>query len=185
MILFYDPRDPYGYFSNFSRHPVDIYGRIWPTSEHAFQGMKFHPHRPDLVSLVHAAPTPGRAANLGRGGAGGGLRVDWDQAPNDCYRDGMNADRIPQVPQPVDNIGRPGVHAEPLFQRAKDVFMFEICLAKFRQNAELRQGILSTGSEALIEDALHDPYWGWSASHIGENKLGRILMAVRHVLQQV
>lgn len=63
--------------------------------------------------------------------------------------------------------------------------MFEICLAKFQQNAELRQEILSTGSRVLIEDAIHDPYWGWGASHVGENKLGRVLMAVRHVLQQV
>jgi len=39
-ILFYRVNEPFGCFSNFSRHPVSIDGRTWPTTEHYFQAMK-------------------------------------------------------------------------------------------------------------------------------------------------
>ena len=41
QILFYATDKPYGEFSNFSRHPIEIGGVIWPTSEHYFQAQKF------------------------------------------------------------------------------------------------------------------------------------------------
>lgn len=181
MIRFYDPRNPWGFFSNFSRHQVTIYDRTWWTSEHAFQAMKRHPHRPDLVDATHAADTPGKAARLGRDRSLP-LRVDWDSRPGMAYGENM-ALRIPKVAQPDDGVNRAGVTAEPLFHRVKDIFMYEVVLAKFTQNRDLKDAILSTGDEVLIEDADSDPYWGWGASFVGENKLGRILMAVRGSLK--
>jgi hypothetical protein len=183
VIKFYDPRDPWGFFSNFSRHPVAIYGRVWPTAEHAFQAMKFFPHRPDLVDWVHGSSTPGVAARRGRDRSYP-LRVDWDEAPGltSGYGQGMEL-RIPQgFAQPVDSINRCGLEAEPLFARTKDIFMFEIVLAKFSQHKDLNQALYRDAEGSIVEDALHDPYWGWGSSHVGENKLGRILMAVRQVI---
>lgn len=172
MITFYDPRDPWGFLSNFSRHVVAVYGRRWMTSEHPFQAMKFHPHRPDLVDLVHMSTSPGSAASAGRDRSNP-IRTDWDRAP----------ERPPDVGQPDDGFSRAGGSAEPLFSRTKDVIMFEVCLAKFDQHKDLRDALLSTGDEPLVEDAVHDPYWGWGASRVGQNKLGRVLMAVRSVLK--
>ena len=40
-ILFYRPKKPHGEFSNFSPHPIEIDGKVWPTSEHYFQAQKF------------------------------------------------------------------------------------------------------------------------------------------------
>ena len=40
-IEFYRARGSYGEFSNFSRHPIDLGGMSWPTTEHYFQAMKF------------------------------------------------------------------------------------------------------------------------------------------------
>ena len=40
-IMFYRERDAYGYLSNFAKSPIDIDGKIWPTTEHYFQAMKF------------------------------------------------------------------------------------------------------------------------------------------------
>lgn len=177
MIRFYDPRNPWGFFSNFSRHQVDIYGRRWMTSEHAFQAMKYHPHRPDLVEAVHKTDSPGKAARLGRD-RNNPLRVDWNAKPDLAYGE-YTSFRVPAVPQPDDGVDRRGVTAEPLFARMKDVFMYEVVLAKFTQNRDLKEALLGTKDEVLIEDADSDPYWGWGASHVGENKLGRILMAVR------
>jgi len=37
-ILFYNEREePFGVFSNFSPHPVNLNGKRWPTTEHYFQ----------------------------------------------------------------------------------------------------------------------------------------------------
>ncbi|OOE64886.1 hypothetical protein BZG20_13760 [Salinivibrio sp. IB868] len=38
---FYHSDQPWGEFSNFSRHPVFIDGVIWPTTEHYYQAQKF------------------------------------------------------------------------------------------------------------------------------------------------
>jgi len=89
------------------------------------------------------------------------------------------------IPQPDDQIYRPGLRAEPLFARTKDVFMYDICLAKAKQHRVIAQGLLGSGDEVLVEDALHDPYWGWGASRVGENKLGRVYMAVRSELRAI
>lgn len=53
------------------------------------------------------------------------------------------------------------------------------CFSNFSRHEVL----LSTGDRPLIEDARDDPYWGWGSSMVGENKLGRILMAVRGQIQ--
>ena len=40
-IHFYRVKERYGEFSNFARYPVQLDGKIWPTSEHYFQAQKF------------------------------------------------------------------------------------------------------------------------------------------------
>lgn len=176
MITFYDPRDPWGFLSNFSRHRVRVYGRDWMTSEHAFQAMKFHPHRPDLVDWVHGQPSPRRAAEAGRDNTKP-IRADWDSAP----QEDMTA-RVRHVAQPDDGVRRPEP-AEPLFRKTKDVVMYEVCLAKFRQNRDLREVLLDSGHVPIVEAAMSDPYWGWGAGKAGQNKLGRVIMAVRDSLR--
>ena len=176
MICFYDPKDPYGFFSNFSRHNVFVYGVTWRTSEHPFQAMKFHPHRPDLIKLVYAATSPGAAARLGRDRSFP-LHSGWDAAPVE-----INIEGDLSKFQFSDGLSRPGVQPEPIFARWKDVVMYTVVYAKFTQHRDLREVLLGTGDETIVEDAVHDPYWGRGSSHVGENKLGRILMAVRYAI---
>lgn len=185
MIRFYAPNDPHGFFSNFSQHEVVIYGRTWPTSEHAFQAMKFHPHRLDLVAKVAETSTPGRAARLGRERAYP-LRPDWDSYAGEMLSriEGAKAAPAPGLfHNQEDGIHRMGVTAEPVLHRVKDVIMYEVVYAKFLQNTNLQQALRDTHDQVLIEAAEADPYWGWGCSRIGENKLGRILMAVRTSLR--
>jgi ribA/ribD-fused uncharacterized protein len=86
IINFYSTRDAYGCFANFSRHPVTLDGKVWPTSEHFFQAMKFHPHRLDLVEEIRKARTPGDAARAGRDRKKP-LRKDWESVKYDVmYR---------------------------------------------------------------------------------------------------
>jgi predicted NAD-dependent protein-ADP-ribosyltransferase YbiA (DUF1768 family) len=183
MIRFYAPKDPYGFFSNFSRHKVVVFGYTWSTSEHAFQAMKYSPHRPDLVAKVRHAPTPGQAARLGRDRSFP-LHPLWEAPIASRLAESKGElvciqDKIPLVD---DNINRMGVIAEPAVHRYKDLVMYKVVFAKFSRE-DLKAELLATGDEVLIEDALHDPYWGWGASHVGENKLGRILMTVRESLR--
>jgi predicted NAD-dependent protein-ADP-ribosyltransferase YbiA (DUF1768 family) len=166
QILFYSPKEvPYGCFSNFSRHSVIYKGRNWKTSEAAFQAMKFYPHRPDLVEAILLAPKPMEAAALGRDPTNP-LRADWNQR----LEDGSGwEDKL------VDD-GRGPSRAVEL---TKDLFMFEVVLAKFTQNHGPRSILLGTGTLPLVENAIHDPYWGIGSSKVGVNRLGKILMLAR------
>lgn len=185
MITFYDPRNPHGHYSNFSRHRVIIYGGDWQTSEHPFQAMKFWPHRLDLVDAVRTSASPGQAAHLGRNRSLP-LRADWESSPGEMLLRIEGADRFPEPGmfhyQP-DGIDRQGLEPEAVLGRVKDVFMYEIVYAKFTQHKDLQKRLLATGDEPLVEAADFDPYWGWGASRNGLNKLGRILMAVRASLR--
>src|SRR5205809_7550069 len=83
-IYFYSTREePYGCFSNFSRHGFELDGKYWPTSEHYFQAQKFSgtPHEEE----VRLAPTPKEAANRGRERQRP-LRPDWEQIKDDVMR---------------------------------------------------------------------------------------------------
>ncbi len=73
-ILFYRVNEPYGFLSNFARYPIDLDGRVWPTSEHFFQAQKFVD--PTRQEQVRGAVSAMDAARLGR--TLPGLRPDWD-----------------------------------------------------------------------------------------------------------
>lgn len=60
--------------------------------------------------------------------------------------------------------------------------MYEVCMAKFTQNLLLKEKLLATGTEELIEGNNHgDTFWG-CVDGKGENHLGKILMKVREEL---
>lgn len=55
--------------------------------------------------------------------------------------------------------------------------------AKFEQNANLKQLLLSTTGRPLVEDT-SDPYWGQGRTKKGKNRLGLLLMELRDSFQQ-
>ncbi len=66
------------------------------------------------------------------------------------------------------------------WESVKEKIMYEICLAKFTQNPELKTKLLKTGDCELIEgNAWNDTYWGVCNGY-GKNKLGKILMKIRN-----
>jgi len=70
-----------------------------------------------------------------------------------------------------------------VIERVKDLIMYEVVLAKFSQYSGIQSILLGTGTLPLVENALHDPYWGIGCSGTGVNKLGKILMHTREVLK--
>ena len=112
-IYFYKVWQPYGCFSNFSPHPVEMNYIFWPTVEHYYQGQKYL----------------------------GSPRANWEVV--------------------------------------KTQIMREAVLKKFLTHGDIREILLSTGSELLVEDSPKDYFWGCGAAKTGKNHLGQILMSVR------
>ncbi|WP_437603223.1 NADAR family protein [Sorangium sp. So ce590] len=84
VIRFYRAGDAHGAFSNFSRHPVSLQGKVWPTTEHYFQAQKFA--GTDHEEVIRNAPGPGEAARMGRQRSRP-LRPDWEQVKDDIMRE--------------------------------------------------------------------------------------------------
>ena len=142
-IYFYSTREnPYGCFSNFSAHGLNLGQAWWRTSEHYFQAQKFigTPH----VEQIRLVLTPKDVARMGRE-RDRPLRSDWEQV--------------------------------------KDDVMLKAVLCKFQTHADIREILLSTGYQLIVENSPIDYYWGCGADGSGKNKLGQILMQVRDLLR--
>ena len=70
------------------------------------------------------------------------------------------------------------------WEQVKDGIMQRGVLKKFETHAKIREILLATGDELIIENAPKDYYWGCGYDGSGKNKLGQILMAVREILSQ-
>jgi hypothetical protein len=88
QILFYRLNEPYGEFSNFSPHPFELNGRVWPTSEHYFQAQKFAGTEHD--EAVRQAQSPMIAARMGRSRERP-LRADWESVKDNIMREALQA----------------------------------------------------------------------------------------------
>lgn len=69
------------------------------------------------------------------------------------------------------------------WETVKDAVMKRAVWCKFQQHEDIRQVLLSTGDEPIIENAPKDYYWGIGSNGSGQNRLGQILMEVRNVLR--
>lgn len=57
--------------------------------------------------------------------------------------------------------------------------MLRVLKAKFSQHENLKQILLSTGTQKIIEHTENDNYWGDGGDGTGKNKLGKMLMQIR------
>ncbi|MDB9376068.1 NADAR family protein [Nodularia sphaerocarpa] len=145
-IYFYKVWQPYGCFSNFSDHGIQIQGAYWSTVEHYYQAQKFVGSvDAAIIPIIHAAETPEAAAALGRCSTRQ-LRSDWEIV--------------------------------------KTRVMREAVLKKFLTHLDIKEILLNTGNETLVENSPNDYFWGCGAEKTGQNHLGKILMAVRAEILQ-
>jgi ribA/ribD-fused uncharacterized protein len=87
-IYFYSTQGEHGYMSNFSRHPIVIDGKVWPTTEHYFQAQKFA--GTEHEGEIRKASGPGEAARMGRDRSRP-LRKDWESAKDNIMRVALRA----------------------------------------------------------------------------------------------
>lgn len=78
-MKFYSTGGEYGCFSNFSRHSVKMKDKMWRTSEHYFQAMKFE--NTEYEEDIRNLQTPSQAASMGRR-RDLPLRKDWENVKN-------------------------------------------------------------------------------------------------------
>ncbi len=71
----------------------------------------------------------------------------------------------------------------PDWESVKDQIMYQAVLRKFQTHEDIRDRLIQTGDEELVESAPGDYYWGCGADGTGQNKLGKILMTVRAQLR--
>lgn len=87
-----------------------------------------------------------------------------------------------KTPREARDLGQK-VTIRPDWDQARLFIMYECVRAKFEQNLDLKEQLLATGDEELIEDSPIDYYWGCGADGSGKNMLGKVLMFVRTELR--
>ena len=88
-IYFYKLSDPYGCFSNFSPHPIEVDGLDWQTVEHYYQAQKFVATENErLIQVIRDAQTPMEAAQIGRDRTLK-LRCDWEEVKRQVMWQGV------------------------------------------------------------------------------------------------
>ena len=96
-----------------------------------------------------------------------------------------HVDQIREVKTPRDaaKMGRDRKRPlRPDWNQVKDGIMRQGVLKKFETHADIREVLISTGDELIVENSPVDYYWGCGADGSGKNMLGLILMEVREVL---
>lgn len=83
IIKFYKVQEQFGCFSNFAAYPIEVDGKVWPTSEHYFQAQKFAGTK--FEEEIRRLKSPMIAARMGRD-RGKPLRADWEQVKDEVMR---------------------------------------------------------------------------------------------------
>lgn len=71
------------------------------------------------------------------------------------------------------------------WESIKDDVMRRAVLKKFQTHEDIRNILLDTGDDDLVENAPSDYYWGCGKDGTGKNMLGKILMEIRETLKIV
>ncbi|CAH9077118.1 unnamed protein product [Cuscuta epithymum] len=156
IIFFYKTWEQYGFFSNFSSHPIqmaDETGNMvtWSTVEHYYQAHKFtgvvdHVAQ-KCIEDIKNVKSPEEAARMGR-------RLQR-QRP-DLVRSDWKSIKV-------------------------DV-MYKALKCKFTTYPHLNSLLVATAGSVLVEASPHDLFWGGGRDGEGLNYLGRLLMQLRSEL---
>lgn len=98
----------------------------------------------------------------------------------------LHADQIREAKTPKDAAKMGRDRNRPLrsdWEQVKDDIMRKAVLCKFETHKDIRELLLSTGDEQIVENSPIDYYWGCGKDGSGKNRLGEILMEVREILR--
>jgi len=154
-------RGKYFEFSNFYPIDVKIDGKIWQSTEHYYQAMKFK--NKEYMEHIRNARTPYIAFCMGR----------------QKYPQGKNYKDVNVIIKKYKKI----VKFDTKWDINKIKIMVHAVKEKFKQNKKLKKLLIGTGNRKLIENSPYDKYWGQNNKGIGKNMLGKILMKLRNKIE--
>ncbi len=92
--------------------------------------------------------------------------------------------RLAKTPGDAAQMGRSRDRSlRPDWESIKEDIMQRGVLCQFQTHKNIHEILLGTGDELIVENAVHDYYWGCGADGSGNNRLGEILMSVRSILR--
>jgi len=93
--------------------------------------------------------------------------------------------RTTTTPEKAAALGRDrSRRVRPDWEQVKFFIMREAVLIKFLTHRDIQVILLATADQAIVEDSPTDYYWGCGVERTGQNKLGKILMSIRHEIRQ-
>lgn len=167
-INFYDPKEEYGFLSNFYKSPIIIDNVTYPTVEHYFQVMKFEPINVDnkddyrwYQKQILKQVTAGKVKYLSSQKSNG--RWAWHK--------------------PLTEIIKESIKRNVVIRKDWDKVRIRVMVTgvihKFIQNPSLLKKLIKTYNSKLYEKSPRDSFWGTHKN--GKNWLGKILECVRDV----
>jgi len=155
-------------FCNFYVHEFEMDGKMFKTSEHAFQYQKFlynnltNQHYSEYLELIRNANTPYIAKILGKQQIEP-ARYPWRKKLNDVIKKYLSL----------------GVVIDPCWEDKKNEAMYKAIFAKFNGSGLLKSVLLSTSDKYIVHPR-GDSHWGIGHDGNGLNIVGLILMEVRN-----
>lgn len=174
-IFFYlGESDPNFIFSNYYQNKnnttlFEILNQNWKSNEAFFQAGKYTDKK--YKFFIQDADTAHKAFLLGR--MGGNIRPAWVVNKNN------NKTKILDIV----NKNKKYIKLIEDWDDIRDVVMIIGLFAKFTQNKDLYDKLLSTGNSKIVEYSPVDKYWGTYWNIKGQNKLGKYLMKIRKCLK--
>jgi hypothetical protein len=137
--------------SNFSSFQVYYDLRLWPTSEHAYQAMKFSSQTFSVWKSVR----------------------DNEYIRQEEIRNQKSAHDAYKLANSMNDVRRPD------WNDVRVKFMIDICRHKLHQHKYVQKKLVQTGNREIIESSPTDNFWGWGPNRDGQNMLGKIWMTLR------
>ncbi len=72
---------------------------------------------------------------------------------------------------------------KPNWNEIKLDVMYEVQKEKIKQHPDVREALITTGNEEIVEDSPDDDFWGNGKDGNGQNQFGKILMKIREELK--
>lgn len=98
------------------------------------------------------------------------------------YIDAVRRARTPMQAKIVGNDRSRLLRAD--WEQVKVDIMRQAVLRKFEVHDDIREILLATGEEVLVENSPTDYYWGCGIRKTGKNMLGKVLMEVREIFRR-
>jgi len=171
-IKFFDREKPFFEFSNYYPSPFVIDGQTFLNNEHYYQAQKFNrpnnsPIEQEYYQLILAADSPQKTKDLAN------QRTNYR---GDKWLINKNRPELGKMNQKIREYqSRVSIRSD--WEQEKVNVMRTGLNAKFTQNPELAQLLLSTADKEIIENSPYDTFWGNAKN--GQNMLGQLLMELR------